>query len=135
MIILEGQTFCLLCWFSRFLTLPTAFKYPSLLCSFENNPRLEGPELQGLAMYDTNCWKVSTKQDALWWHDTFENSSSHILDLPFSMMNVIYLCLWPPPFKTELSYAYVDRCIKDDSLFSIKVGLCFRSLGINYLRS
>ncbi|KAL3841111.1 hypothetical protein ACJIZ3_025702 [Penstemon smallii] len=25
------------------------------LSNFENNPRLEGPELQGLAMYDTNC--------------------------------------------------------------------------------
>ena len=24
-------------------------------CSFENNPRLEGPELLGLASYDTNC--------------------------------------------------------------------------------
>lgn len=23
--------------------------------SFENNPRLEGPELEGLAVYDTNC--------------------------------------------------------------------------------
>lgn len=28
------------------------------LCSFENNPRLEGPELLGLASYDTNCsWR------------------------------------------------------------------------------
>lgn len=26
-----------------------------ITCSFEKNPRLEGPELQGLAVYDTNC--------------------------------------------------------------------------------
>jgi hypothetical protein len=24
-------------------------------CSFENNPRLKGPELQGLVSYDTGC--------------------------------------------------------------------------------
>jgi hypothetical protein len=26
-----------------------------LSCSFNNNPRLEGPELQGLVAYDMNC--------------------------------------------------------------------------------
>lgn len=31
-------------------------------CSFENNPRLEGPELEGLAVYDTNCWTGSASR-------------------------------------------------------------------------
>ena len=31
---------------------------PKFSCSFENNPRLEGPELLGLASYSTNCsWR------------------------------------------------------------------------------
>ncbi|RCV23863.1 hypothetical protein SETIT_5G039000v2 [Setaria italica] len=30
-------------------------KISSLKVIFDNNPRMEGPELQGLATYDTNC--------------------------------------------------------------------------------
>ncbi|MFQ6624805.1 hypothetical protein Gotur_004425, partial [Gossypium turneri] len=37
------------------LYLVTDLKYCSKLYSFEENPRLEGPELLGLASYDTNC--------------------------------------------------------------------------------
>lgn len=30
-------------------------------CSFENNPKLEGPQLLGLASYDTNCsWMINS---------------------------------------------------------------------------
>ncbi|KAJ8457898.1 hypothetical protein OPV22_030824 [Ensete ventricosum] len=37
-------------------TIPTTGPFEHIpLNNFENNPRLEGPELQGLAMYDTNC--------------------------------------------------------------------------------
>lgn len=39
-------------------TIPTTGPFEHIpLSNFENNPRLEGPELQGLAAYDTNCWK------------------------------------------------------------------------------
>lgn len=37
--------------FSKYLRWPCI----TLICSFANNPRLEGPELLGLASYDTNC--------------------------------------------------------------------------------
>ncbi|KAK1365931.1 Somatic embryogenesis receptor kinase 1 [Heracleum sosnowskyi] len=37
-------------------TIPTKGPFEHIpLSNFENNPRLEGPELQGLASYDTNC--------------------------------------------------------------------------------
>ncbi|KAL6530622.1 Leucine-rich repeat protein 1 [Orobanche minor] len=37
-------------------TIPTIGPFEHIpLNNFENNPRLEGPELQGLASYDTNC--------------------------------------------------------------------------------
>ncbi|XP_003567322.1 leucine-rich repeat protein 1 [Brachypodium distachyon] len=37
-------------------TIPTTGPFEHIpLSNFENNPRLEGPELQGLAAYDTNC--------------------------------------------------------------------------------
>ncbi|XP_062208728.1 leucine-rich repeat protein 1-like [Phragmites australis] len=37
-------------------TIPTSGPFEHIpLSNFDNNPRLEGPELQGLAMYDTNC--------------------------------------------------------------------------------
>ncbi|XP_075503296.1 leucine-rich repeat protein 1-like [Primulina tabacum] len=37
-------------------TIPTSGPFEHIpLDNFENNPRLEGPELQGLASYDTNC--------------------------------------------------------------------------------
>ncbi|XP_057767375.1 leucine-rich repeat protein 1-like [Salvia miltiorrhiza] len=37
-------------------TIPTTGSFEHIpLNNFENNPRLEGPELQGLASYDTNC--------------------------------------------------------------------------------
>ncbi|XP_043719683.1 leucine-rich repeat protein 1-like [Telopea speciosissima] len=37
-------------------TIPTTGPFEHIpLSNFENNPRLEGPELQGLATYDTNC--------------------------------------------------------------------------------
>ncbi|KAL6009814.1 Leucine-rich repeat protein 1 [Asimina triloba] len=37
-------------------TIPTTGPFEHLpLNNFENNPRLEGPELQGLVAYDTNC--------------------------------------------------------------------------------
>ncbi|CAL9097749.1 unnamed protein product [Musa textilis] len=37
-------------------TIPTTGPFEHIpLNNFENNPRLEGPELQGLAIYDTNC--------------------------------------------------------------------------------
>lgn len=37
-------------------TIPTTGPFEHIpLSNFENNPRLEGPELQGLAVYDTNC--------------------------------------------------------------------------------
>ncbi|KAK9124936.1 hypothetical protein Scep_013782 [Stephania cephalantha] len=37
-------------------TIPTSGPFEHIpLNNFENNPRLEGPELQGLASYDTNC--------------------------------------------------------------------------------
>lgn len=37
-------------------TIPTTGPFEHFpLNNFENNPRLEGPELQGLALYDTNC--------------------------------------------------------------------------------
>ncbi|KAK6127159.1 hypothetical protein DH2020_039088 [Rehmannia glutinosa] len=37
-------------------TIPTTGSFEHIpLNNFENNPRLEGPELQGLATYDTNC--------------------------------------------------------------------------------
>ncbi|XP_026415514.1 leucine-rich repeat protein 1-like [Papaver somniferum] len=37
-------------------TIPTTGPFEHIpLNNFENNPRLEGPELQGLAAYDTNC--------------------------------------------------------------------------------
>lgn len=37
-------------------TIPTSGPFEHIpLSNFENNPRLEGPELQGLASYDTNC--------------------------------------------------------------------------------
>ncbi|XP_038980698.1 leucine-rich repeat protein 1-like [Phoenix dactylifera] len=37
-------------------TIPTSGPFEHIpLNNFENNPRLEGPELQGLAAYDTNC--------------------------------------------------------------------------------
>ncbi|KAJ3669182.1 hypothetical protein LUZ60_011132 [Juncus effusus] len=37
-------------------TIPTSGPFEHIpLNNFENNPRLEGPELQGLAIYDTNC--------------------------------------------------------------------------------
>ncbi|RWR75927.1 somatic embryogenesis receptor kinase 1 [Cinnamomum micranthum f. kanehirae] len=37
-------------------TIPTTGPFEHFpLSNFENNPRLEGPELQGLASYDTNC--------------------------------------------------------------------------------
>ncbi|CBI24381.3 hypothetical protein VitviT2T_008676 [Vitis vinifera] len=37
-------------------TIPTTGPFEHIpLNNFENNPRLEGPELQGLASYDTNC--------------------------------------------------------------------------------
>ncbi|PIN20905.1 Non-specific serine/threonine protein kinase [Handroanthus impetiginosus] len=37
-------------------TIPTTGPFERIpLNNFENNPRLEGPELQGLASYDTNC--------------------------------------------------------------------------------
>ncbi|KAK3165746.1 hypothetical protein QOZ80_1AG0037170 [Eleusine coracana subsp. coracana] len=37
-------------------TIPTSGPFEHIpLSNFENNPRLEGPELQGLAVYDTNC--------------------------------------------------------------------------------
>ncbi|XP_073009030.1 leucine-rich repeat protein 1-like isoform X2 [Typha latifolia] len=37
-------------------TIPTSGPFENIpLNNFENNPRLEGPELQGLALYDTNC--------------------------------------------------------------------------------
>ncbi|MBA0552725.1 hypothetical protein Golob_023505 [Gossypium lobatum] len=39
----------------RILQILTDLKYCSKLYSFEENPRLEGPELLGLASYDTNC--------------------------------------------------------------------------------
>ncbi|KAL0404715.1 UNVERIFIED_CONTAM: Leucine-rich repeat protein 1 [Sesamum radiatum] len=38
-------------------TIPSTGPFEHIpLNNFENNPRLEGPELQGLAIYDTNCW-------------------------------------------------------------------------------
>ncbi|XP_058078435.1 leucine-rich repeat protein 1-like isoform X1 [Magnolia sinica] len=38
-------------------TIPTTGPFEHIpLNNFENNPRLEGPELQGLAAYDTNCY-------------------------------------------------------------------------------
>ncbi|XP_038988243.1 leucine-rich repeat protein 1-like [Phoenix dactylifera] len=37
-------------------TIPTSGPFEHIpLNNFDNNPRLEGPELQGLATYDTNC--------------------------------------------------------------------------------
>ncbi|XP_051138909.1 leucine-rich repeat protein 1-like [Andrographis paniculata] len=37
-------------------TIPTSGPFEHIpLNNFENNPRLEGPELQGLVSYDTNC--------------------------------------------------------------------------------
>nr|ACN94266.1 leucine-rich repeat protein [Coleus scutellarioides] len=37
-------------------TIPSSGPFEHIpLNNFENNPRLEGPELQGLASYDTNC--------------------------------------------------------------------------------
>ncbi|XP_062196739.1 leucine-rich repeat protein 1-like [Phragmites australis] len=37
-------------------TIPTSGPFEHVpLSNFDNNPRLEGPELQGLATYDTNC--------------------------------------------------------------------------------
>ncbi|CAA6654439.1 unnamed protein product [Spirodela intermedia] len=37
-------------------TIPTSGPFQHIpLSNFENNPRLEGPELEGLAVYDTNC--------------------------------------------------------------------------------
>nr|CAD1829560.1 unnamed protein product [Ananas comosus var. bracteatus] len=37
-------------------TIPTSGPFEHIpLSNFENNPRLEGPELQGLASYETNC--------------------------------------------------------------------------------
>ncbi|XP_010922094.1 leucine-rich repeat protein 1 [Elaeis guineensis] len=37
-------------------TIPTSGPFEHIpLNNFENNPRLEGPELQGLVTYDTNC--------------------------------------------------------------------------------
>ncbi|KAK9055558.1 hypothetical protein SSX86_026642 [Deinandra increscens subsp. villosa] len=37
-------------------TIPTTGPFERIpLSNFENNPRLEGPELMGLASYDTNC--------------------------------------------------------------------------------
>ncbi|CAM0883158.1 unnamed protein product [Alopecurus aequalis] len=37
-------------------TIPTTGPFEHIpLSNFEKNPRLEGPELQGLAVYDTNC--------------------------------------------------------------------------------
>ncbi|MBA0703117.1 hypothetical protein Goari_000046, partial [Gossypium aridum] len=39
----------------RILQILTDLKNCSKLYSFEENPRLEGPELLGLASYDTNC--------------------------------------------------------------------------------
>lgn len=37
-------------------TIPTTGPFEHIpLTNFENNPRLEGPELQGLVSYDTNC--------------------------------------------------------------------------------
>ncbi|KAG9454959.1 hypothetical protein H6P81_007863 [Aristolochia fimbriata] len=37
-------------------TIPTSGPFEHIpLINFENNPRLEGPELQGLVAYDTNC--------------------------------------------------------------------------------
>ncbi|XP_076943136.1 leucine-rich repeat protein 1-like [Bidens hawaiensis] len=37
-------------------TIPTTGPFEHIpLSNFENNPRLEGPELMGLASYDTNC--------------------------------------------------------------------------------
>jgi hypothetical protein len=37
-------------------TIPTSGPFEHIpLSNFEKNPRLEGPELQGLAVYDTNC--------------------------------------------------------------------------------
>ncbi|XP_042000431.1 leucine-rich repeat protein 1-like [Salvia splendens] len=37
-------------------TIPTSGSFEHIPSNnFENNPRLEGPELQGLATYDTNC--------------------------------------------------------------------------------
>ncbi|GJN06324.1 hypothetical protein PR202_ga24043 [Eleusine coracana subsp. coracana] len=37
-------------------TIPTSGPFEHIpLSNFDNNPRLEGPELQGLATYDTNC--------------------------------------------------------------------------------
>ncbi|XP_066314194.1 leucine-rich repeat protein 1-like [Miscanthus floridulus] len=37
-------------------TIPTSGPFEHMpLSNFDNNPRMEGPELQGLAMYDTNC--------------------------------------------------------------------------------
>nr|CAB3478629.1 unnamed protein product [Digitaria exilis] len=37
-------------------TIPTSGPFERIpLSNFEKNPRLEGPELQGLAIYDTNC--------------------------------------------------------------------------------
>ncbi|KAK4412754.1 Leucine-rich repeat protein 1 [Sesamum alatum] len=38
-------------------TIPSTGPFEHIpLNNFENNPRLEGPELQGLAIYDTNCY-------------------------------------------------------------------------------
>ncbi|KAF8724251.1 hypothetical protein HU200_021275 [Digitaria exilis] len=37
-------------------TIPTSGPFEHIpLSNFDNNPRMEGPELQGLALYDTNC--------------------------------------------------------------------------------
>ncbi|CAL4964137.1 unnamed protein product [Urochloa decumbens] len=37
-------------------TIPTSGPFEHIpLSNFDNNPRMEGPELQGLATYDTNC--------------------------------------------------------------------------------
>lgn len=42
-------------WFSFLMALRCNLNFVSKYCSFENNHRLEGPELLGLASYDTNC--------------------------------------------------------------------------------
>jgi len=37
-------------------TIPTSGPFEHIpLSNFDNNPRMEGPELQGLVTYDTNC--------------------------------------------------------------------------------
>ena len=62
-------------------------------CSFENNSRLEGPELIGLASYDTNCnWTNWQHLKNKKWGGDLGRTLHHFIKYHFYYVISIYIC-------------------------------------------